>query len=102
MGDEDMKNMDSSNCFSVYKKEVGTSFLDTAKNMVLDILRFIKLKYLSKPNSSKYLKLRFLQKPWYSPKTPKKLSTQHSLSVRTLWVQELCRHDRHISPVNNQ
>ena len=25
-----------------------------------------------------------------------------TLSVRTLWVQELCRHDRDISPVNNQ
>ena len=24
------------------------------------------------------------------------------LSVRTLWVQELCRHDRDTSPVNNQ
>ena len=72
MGDEDKKNMDSSKCFSVYKKEVGTSFLDTAKNMVLDILRSVKLKYLSKPNTSKYLKPRFLQKPWYSSKNPKK------------------------------
>ena len=32
MGEEDRKKMDSSKCFSVYKKEVETSFLDTAKN----------------------------------------------------------------------
>ena len=25
-----------------------------------------------------------------------------TLSVRTLWVRELCRHDRDTSPVNNQ
>src|SRR5215216_3058086 len=30
------------------------------------------------------------------------LYRQRTLSVRTLWVRELCRHDRDTSPVNNQ
>ena len=47
-----------------------------------------------------------------SSETPNKLrsptnithNTNHhrTLSVRTLWVRELCRHDRDTSPVNNQ
>ena len=47
-----------------------------------------------------------------SSRTPNKLrSPKHithntnrhrTLSVRTLWVRELCRHDRDTSPINNQ
>src|SRR3989337_3780458 len=30
------------------------------------------------------------------------LNRHRTLSVRTLWLSELCRHDRDTSPVNNQ
>ena len=37
-------------------------------------------------------------------KTHNSYNTNHhrTLSVRTLWVRELCRHDRNTSQVNNQ